>query len=348
MLISQVFLLGCEHLESERDAPVLFPASSASNFQQLVSVHWLKALLDFKDLKDPRYRPVSYENDHFVILEASWASLEKAAQYHAGHVPGAIHINTDDFENGSPRWRLRSDEELQGVVGKAGITPQSTVIVYGEQLIAAARVWWILKYAGVADVRLLDGGFKAWKAAGYPVETRPQVADPVTFSAPVMASVIANTEYVRRQLGSNQVVLADVRSEGEYRGLKSGYSYLEAKGRIPGAIHLGNADDQNLRYSQRNGRLRSPSEVRALWAESGLSTLEEGLLDQELIFYCGGGWRSSLAFFYASLLGVEKIRNYSDGWSAWSTVYQRDATARGRSPGWRQDPSSNPIASGRP
>ncbi len=73
-------------------------------------------------------------------------------------------------------WRLRDLPELHQAIGRFGITPETTV-VYGKKLIAAARVWWILKYAGVADVRLLDGGVDAWEAAGYPVERRYRFHD---------------------------------------------------------------------------------------------------------------------------------------------------------------------------
>ena len=68
---------------------------------------------------------------------------------------------------------------------------------------------------------------------------------------------------------------------------------------------------------------------------------------REVVFYCGSGWRSSLAFFYAWLLGVDYILNYSDGWSGWSTQYIPDPNVTsGATPGWRQEPTGNPIASG--
>ncbi|MDB4730036.1 rhodanese-like domain-containing protein [bacterium] len=110
------------------------------------------------------------------MLEASWAKTEEAKDYLRGHIPGAIHCNTDVFEISYPMWRLRDLPELHQAIGRFGITPETTV-VYGKKLIAAARVWWILKYAGVADVRLLDGGVDAWEAAGYPVERRYRFHD---------------------------------------------------------------------------------------------------------------------------------------------------------------------------
>ncbi len=338
-----LFVVGCSHVRPIESDRTLFPAQDAPNAQQLVSVHWLKDLLDFHASGNPSERPPSYDNEHVVVLEASWATLEQARDYRAGHVPGAIHLNTDEFENGSPRWRLRGVDALHDVIGSKGIGADTTVIVYSEQLIAAARVWWVLQYAGVADVRLLDGGFRAWKAAGYPVETTIQIPEPVTFQAAARTDWIATTEYVSQSLAGENVWFGDVRSNGEFLGKKSGYAYLDAKGRIPGAIHLEDADGKSLPYSERNGRLRPPQEIRALWLEAGITLPNEARQDSELILYCGGGWRSSLAFFYAKLLGFEKVRNYSDGWSGWSTRYQPDAEAKGSTPGWRQEATGNPI-----
>jgi thiosulfate/3-mercaptopyruvate sulfurtransferase len=335
-------LVGCRAVEPK----VLtdFPAREAPNYQGLVSVSWLKGLLDYQKPGSQTPRPETYRNERFVILEASWATLDKAKDYHRGHIPGAIHFNTDDMEDGSPRWRLREPVELQRALGRAGITRDTTVIVYGEKLIAAARVWWVLKYAGVDDVRLLDGGFEAWAEAGFPVETDVRLSQPVEFTAPVAANLLATTDYVRERLPSSQVWLADVRSGAEFAGRTSGYSYLEEKGRIPSAVHVGDGDDGAFLYKQRDGRLRPPAEILSHWQRQGiLPAKESGRFEREVVFYCGGGWRSSVAFFYAWLLGFENIRNYSDGWSGWSTEYHAEPAAMGRTPGWRQQPSPNAI-----
>ncbi|MBM4002583.1 MAG: sulfurtransferase [Planctomycetes bacterium] len=340
-------LIGCA--KAEPDALTDFPAGELPNGHDLVSVSWLKGLLDYQQSGKKTRRPATYGNERFAILEVSWATLEKAKDYHRGHIPGAIHFNTDDLENGEPRWRLREADELPQVIGRAGITPDTTVIVYSGKLIAAARVWWALKYAGVADVRLLDGGFEAWAKAGYPVEKEVRLPEPVEFLAPVASRMLATTDYVRDRLQDSDVWMADVRSEKEFTGRASGYSYLDAKGRIPSAIHLGDADDSAHLYNQRNGRLKPPAEILAHWQRQGIIPAKEnGRFERELVFYCGGGWRSSVAFFYAWLLGFENIRNYSDGWSGWSTEYHADSSAQGSTPGWRQQSTGNPIETGAP
>lgn len=245
-----------------------------------------------------------------VILEASWAPLETAQDYHEGHIPGAIHINTDLFETGYPRWHLRSPAELHRTIGSLGIGPQSAVVVYGKKNIAAARVWWILYYAGVRDVRIVNGGFAAWTRAGLPSETKVNAPVAVPFSAALREDALATTDWVHANRAN--VFLADVRSAREFAGQISGYSYLEAKGRIPGAHHLGDADDSARLYQNEEGTLRSPAAIETMWRVHNLPR------DNEIVFYCGGGWRSSLAFLYARELGFKRARNYSDGWSGWS------------------------------
>jgi molybdopterin synthase sulfurtransferase len=294
----------------------------------IVSPAWVKTMID-------HHSPV-YRRNHFVILEASWAKLADARDYHAGHIPGAIHLDTDEFENGYPRWLLRQPRELQRVIGALGIMPGTTVVVYARQAIAAARAWWVLKYAGVADVRFLNGGLSAWIAAGYPVETTVTIPEPVVFEERVRYEWLATTAYVKAHLHNRQTRLADVRSLEEYVGASSGYDYINCKGRIHAAIHIDNADDAACLYVSADGTLRGPGEILALWQEAGLTN--DGC---EVIFYCGNGWRSSLAFLYAWLLGFKRIRNYSDGWGGWSTVYTRDPRAKGGTPGWRQRSSAN-------
>lgn len=370
-----------------------FPAAGLPNAQGLVSVYWLEQLLQHASQPDVYPRPATYDQPQFMVVEASWATLADATDYRRGHVPGAIHVNTDAFETGSPTWRLKPLVELQEVIGDLGIAADTTVIVYSEQLIAAARVWWVLSYAGVQDVRLLDGDMRTWRAAGLPIETSIQQRSPVTFSAPGRTEWLIDTaELHQRLLASNPISPAaisdaqapqvqsqpdeeqgrameqvpqeslgpanlpsatcrlwDVRSWAEYTGARSGYSYLDARGRIPTATWLGDADDSSGLYKRSDGRLQAPDQVFAAWQnQAGWAPIEQLDPNEDHVFYCGGGWRSSITFFYAWLAGLPRIRNYSDGWGGWSTDYVPDSQAYGSTPGYRQVPTGNPIDTGSP
>lgn len=264
-----------------------------------------------------------------VVVEAFW----QASQRRERMIPGARGVSTDVFENGPPRWHLRPWPELRAAIGHSGIRASDTVVVYGEQTIAAARVWWILHHAGVRDVRYLNGGAAAWRQAGYPLVDAFRPAPPVVFEGVPRSAALATTEQVRTAL-TRGVTLADTRSLAEYRGETSGYDYLRFAGRIPRAIHLGDADDRAGIYQESGGRLKPLAEIERRWRAHGIRREEGG----EIIFYCGSGWRSSLAFLYAHALGFPRIRNYSDGWSGWSTDFQRERDGQ-----WRQTRSRNPI-----
>ena len=90
--------------------------------------------------------------------------------------------------------------------------------------------------------------------------------------------------------------------------------------------------------------MRPPHEVLDLWKSQGLKVGDDArTFQRDLVLYCGGGWRSSLAFFYAWLLGIENVRHYPDGWAGWSTRYVQDPSAGGATPGWRQERTANPV-----
>ncbi|MFN0123334.1 MAG: sulfurtransferase [Blastocatellia bacterium] len=307
--------------------------------ETIVSPAWVRAALDFQTTGASR--PSGYQGKRLVIIEASWATAARAKDYRAAHIPGAIHLNTDELENGYPRWRLRPVAELHRVIGAHGITPETTVVVYGARAIAAARAWWALGYAGVTDVRFLNGGLAAWTAAGFRVETRMHTPRRVSFRARPRTEWLAVTDDVRERIRDGRAMLADARGAAEYLGQVTGYSYVDFKGRIPGAVPIGNADDAARLYVNENGALRELAEVRAMWERAGVTN--DG---REVIFYCGSGWRSSLTFLYAHALGWQNIRNYSDGWIGWSTTYTPDRRAKGSTPGWRQRRTRNPVVMG--
>ena len=329
------------------------PMEKATNYATVVYPGWVNALIDFHKPGSTTSAPPEYDYDRshkYLIFETQWGSFDDMQKgwadnsYLLGHIPGAIHSNSDTYENGFPRWFLLPDAELKAAVGSMGITADTTIVVYSNSPIFAARLWWILKYAGVTDVRFMNGGYKQWVASGLPVETAINDPVPATFNGTTRPEYLAATADVfNRYLNTAATALVDVRAGGEYAGIISGYGYLAAKGRIPGAVQAGDADDASRIYNDSDGTLRSFAEVRSHWNGIGATS------GKELIFYCGGGYRSSLTFLYAYLMGYPSIRNYSDGWMGWSTTYTEDSSYQeGVTPGWRQDPSGRPIASGAP
>jgi thiosulfate/3-mercaptopyruvate sulfurtransferase len=191
----------------------------------------------------------------------------------------------------------------------------------------------------------MNGGSQQWIANGYDTETTINYPMPTTFTGTTHPEYLATTDYVFSQYTStNATLIADVRSKDEYDGLISGYSYVIAKGRIPNSLWASDGDDSSSVYNDNDGTLRSYTEVRDFWKGIGItSTGASNLFDKEVIFQCGSGYRSALTFLYAYMMGYDNIRNYSDGWEAWSTTYTQDSSCNDGAPGWCQAPSGRPI-----
>jgi thiosulfate/3-mercaptopyruvate sulfurtransferase len=356
-------LMGYERI-SNYDASILewaakpeLPMEKAPRFSTVVYPAWVKAVIEYHKTGSTSAQPPEYpyNRDHkYLIFETQWGSFNDMQQgwadnsYLLGHIPGAIHSNSDIYENGEPRWFLNPDAELQTTMGSMGIAADTTVIVYSNSPIFAARLWWILKYAGVQDVRYLNGGYEQWTASGYAGETTTNNPVPVAFAGAVQPGFIATTNYVNaKYTDTANILLADVRSGSENAGIISGYSYLFTKGRIPNSVWANDADDKSIAYHDADRTLRSYTEIRGMWKLLGIkSTAVQNQFDREVIFYCGGGYRSSLTFLYAYMMGYDNIRNYSDGWAGWSTTYTQDPACNDGAQGWCQNPSGRPFETG--
>lgn len=132
-------------------------------------------------------------------------------QYLAGHIPGAAFFDHDDFTDTKSAidYMLAPDEVLAEQIGKLGIGDDSEVIVYNGMLTCATRAWWILRYAGLENVRVLNGGLAAWKEAGGALEQGEQRYPPAQFEAHFKPEMLASKEDVQAAIDSDDVYVED-------------------------------------------------------------------------------------------------------------------------------------------
>lgn len=241
------------------------------------------------------------------------------AHFERLHIPGAAYLDTSRLE-AQPLFNKVADQALLATLLEFGIRHDSTVILYGRSQLAAARAAHLMLYAGVRDVRLLDGGFAAWRAAGLPCACGPG-SDPTPaadFGAafPARPDFMLDLGQAARMPGRDDAALASIRTWSEFSGATSGYHYIDARGDIAGARwgRAGREGDVNSmsEYQTADGRMRAPAAITGMWRANGI---HPGL---HVGFYCGTGWRASLAFFYAWLMGWERIAVYDGGWFEWS------------------------------
>ncbi len=240
------------------------------NFQFLVPPQIANQLINGQ-------RPETFEKATTVkFAEVSWGDESKS--YDLGHIPGSFHINTDSVEP-PPKWMLASDEELARFALAHGFVHTDTVILCGEDQMAAFRVAVILRYIGVQDVRVLNGGLAAWKAAGMKLETdRREPVPSIEFGAAIPARpelIDTYREVLEGLKNRERFTLVDNRTWEEHIGEISGYSYHFKKGRVPGARfgHSGKTGASSLGYYRNvDGTLRSADELQSLWQQSGINT----------------------------------------------------------------------------
>lgn len=283
-------------------------------WQHLVSVPWLADLLAGK--------PVA------AAPAPGWRLIEVACDgmqtFLAGHIPGAQYLDTRQLEC-LPFWNALPPDALQAALLHAGICAESSVLLYGRNTLAAARVAHLLLFAGVRDVRLLDGGWAAWCTQGLAAGPGRAKGSPAVvphtlqeWGAPFApnAAYLCDLDQVRALRQQADGALVSIRSRAEYMGETSGYSYIPRRGEIPGALwgHAGDDGDVNSMRSFHtpDGRMLPAADIARMWAEAGIGP------HQDIAFYCGTGWRASLAFFYAWLMGWERIRVFDGGWMEWS------------------------------
>jgi thiosulfate/3-mercaptopyruvate sulfurtransferase len=236
-----------------------------------------------------------------------------------GHIPGATYIDTLELET-APLWNKVPDAALAALLLRHGVRADTTVILYGRNNLAAARAAHLFLYAGVADVRLLDGGFTAWRALGLPIETGPGTvhapASEFGVTVPQHPEYLVDMEEARHLQRTDAAVLVSVRTWPEFIGQTSGYSYIDARGDIPGALwgRIVNDDDIHgmSEFHTLDGSMAHPQHIRQIWDAARIDPA------RRVVFYCGTGWRASLAFFYAWLMGWENIGVFDGGWCEWS------------------------------
>ena len=311
------------------------PVERLQHYQRLVHTEWLRQVLAGEEPEAPPAAKRLLFHVNFGVPE----------EYAEDHIPGALYLDTNWLEDPAD-WNRRSPEELEAALRALGITDDTTVILYGRDTegdanekwpgrragqIAATRAALILHYAGVDDIRILDGGYDWWVRGGNPLETEVREPTPVErfgVAIPLRPDTIVDIGEAKQIVADPAgAALVSVRSWREHIGAVSGYNYIGPAGRIAGDVwgNCGTDAYHMQHYRNVDNTMRAYPEIAANWAAAGITP------DKWVAFYCGTGWRASETWFYALLQGWQRIAVYDGGWFEWS-----------------QDPVNNPIEIGEP
>jgi thiosulfate/3-mercaptopyruvate sulfurtransferase len=230
----------------------------------------------------------------FVILDA-----RNREAYRAGHVPGAVWVDVSGWAKAFAAGQ--DPAEWAKRVGALGIDAGTPVVVSdAKRGNDAARVWWILRYWGVKDVRLLNGGWPGW--AG--VEKGEGKPKPVEAKLTAHPERLATKKQILEGLkrGTYGQIL-DARSEREYCGTAT---TAKRNGAIPGAKHLEWSDTVD-----KNGKFKSAEELTRLFTAAGIDPRKPATT------YCQSGGRAAVLAFAVELMGGREVRNYYRSWAEW-------------------------------
>jgi thiosulfate/3-mercaptopyruvate sulfurtransferase len=264
----------------------------------LVDADWVE-----QHLHDPNVRLIEVDVD--------------TSAYEQGHIPGAIGFNwKKELQDQIVRAPL-SKTQLEELLSQAGVSNDTTVILYGDNNNwFAAWALWLLKYYGHEDVRLLNGGRVKWLADQRETSTNvPSYPSTNYVAKEPVTHIRALRDYVINRLGQSDVTLVDVRSPGEYSGELLAPANLPQEGAQRGGHIPGAANIPWGQAVQEDGTFKSAEALQALYGGKGVTP------DREVIAYCRIGERSAHTWFVLTqLLGYPNVRNYDGSWTEWGSL----------------------------
>lgn len=262
-----------------------------------ISTDWLAA-----HLQDPGV----------VVVDASWhmpnAARNAQAEYLAGHIPGAVFFDIDgiaDTTTPLPHM-LPAPVDFARAVGALGISEDLTIVVYDEiGLFSAPRVWWTFRAFGARNVVMLEGGGPKWRAEKRPIQAGLVTRNRVRFEARFDPSAAVDFEAVSANLRSHAAQVVDARPAPRFHGEVAEPRPGLKSGHIPGSFNV------PVGLLSEQGRLKSPEELRTLFADRGLD------LDKPVITTCGSGITAVTLALALEQAGAKDVAVYDGSWAEW-------------------------------
>ena len=268
-----------------------------ANPDSLVTTDWA-----VEHLNDPGVR--------FVEVDVDTTAYDK------GHLPGAVGWNWRNDLQAKPARDLAPKEQLEQLLSKSGIGPETTVVLYGDNNNwFAAYAYWTLKYYGLDNVKLVNGGRVKLEAEGreFTTEVPSPAAASFKFSGATNEAIRAYRDDVAERIG--KAGLVDVRSPGEYSGELLAPENLPQEGAQRGG-HIPTA--KNIPWAKavrEDGTFKDVAELKELYGAQGITG------DRETIAYCRIGERSAHTWFVLTeILGYQNVRNYDGSWTEWGSL----------------------------
>jgi len=308
--ISALLILvnGC----SEQSTSLNTKSEPAPIMDSLVTTQWLSEHLNDPDL-------IVLDSSVFIEFDdkGNMSAISGQENFDSGHIPtarfadlkGNLSATHESFE-----FVMPSPEQFANAIGELGVSNDSRVVIYStDNQTWGARLWWMLRWAGLEQVALLDGGLKAWKAEGRPISTEPSIYSKAQFNLSLNPQMIADRDEVIAAIDNEQVSIIDALSEGHYSGKVSMYA---RPGHITSAVNMPVSD-----LFQPSAHYRSLDELDMQF-EGGL----EAERSKRVITYCGGGIAGSSLAFAMYRLGYTDVAVYMGSLQEWAVNSENPMT----------------------
>lgn len=236
-------------------------------------------------------------------------SARKPADYKKVHIINAVNINHKDlYKAQAVKSVLKPTAEIAEILGSKGVSETKNIVIYdGGTGKYSGRLYWILKYMGANNVKILNGHMAAWKAARKPVTRMPSKVKPTTFNASVNKAMNVDMAYVKKALVNPNAILLDVRSPEEFAGTK--VSKIR-KGTIPGALNIEFKHMLNAKKM-----LKSKDELTKLFKTKGISP------EKEVVLFCETSVRAGIVYLaLTTVLDYKNVKVYDGAYYEWQHV----------------------------
>jgi len=232
-------------------------------------------------------------------------SAQKEKNYKISHVKGAVYINQSSLNKpGKPEGILKSPAELAKIFGSKGISEKNLIVIYDDgKNKNSARIYWVLKYLGAPNVRLLHKDMSAWRKSRVPVTKAPTKVTAVTFTPKIDKSVFTDYNWVKSHLNDSKVVLVDARHVTEFNGTST---KPVSKGHIKGAKNI-----EWKELEKENGALKSDAELLKIFTSKGITK------DKTVVLYCATSVRAGIMYVALKKLGYKNVKVYDGAYNEW-------------------------------
>jgi thiosulfate/3-mercaptopyruvate sulfurtransferase len=279
------------------------------NFQKIITLIWLltagltihaqEVILSAKD-----FATALKANKNLVVIDVQAADV-----YAKQHIQGAINIpHKSLYKTGTIEGQFKDAAELADIFGKAGLSETSSIVIYddGSQKYNS-RVWWVLKYLGATDVKLLHKEMAQMEAARIPITATATTKKPTIFTPTVNESMNINMADVKMLPENTNAVLLDARETDEYNGIDKD---KKSKGHLPGAILMNFKE-----LLTPTGAYKTKDEIISVAAKFGATS------EKEIVVYCQTGIKAAVLYIgFKEIAGFSNVKLYAGAYAEWASV----------------------------